>query len=188
MPGHFQFPRDRSSASSFFAKIPAGQISNLIFNPPAALPFAFIRGSIPPGIPLRVAVLCSSRSPRLAVPLFRPKTQDPLFSSDPEPGTLNPNHSALRLRPCRAMPSLPCVAKKRFNRKRHKTHKGRTCYDVYVKLEDDAVTVYSGAPGGQTTKGTKATKKSRHVRGDAGELILECGESGAARRFGCVCS
>jgi hypothetical protein len=83
---------------------------------------------------------------------------------------------------------VPYVAKKYFGRKRRKTHKGRTCYDVYVELEDDAVTVYSGTPGGHTTKGTKLAKKSRHVRGDAGARNLECGESGAARRFGCVWS
>jgi hypothetical protein len=79
-------------------------------------------------------------------------------------------------------------AKKKFGHKRRKTDKGRTCYDVYVQLEDDAVTVYSGTPGGHATKGTKLAKKSRHVRGDAGALNLECGESGAARRFGCVWS
>jgi hypothetical protein len=50
------------------------------------------------------------------------------------------------------------------------------------------VTIYSGTPGGRTTKGTKLAKKSRHVRGDAGALNLECGESGAARRFGGVWS
>jgi hypothetical protein len=83
------------------------------------------------------------------------------------------------------MPSLPCVAKKRFNRKRHKTHKRGTCYDVYVQLEDDVVTIYSGAPGDHSTK---IGKKSRHVREDAGVLNLECGASGAARRFGCVWS
>jgi hypothetical protein len=61
-------------------------------------------------------------------------------------------------------------------------------YDVYVRLEDDSVTVYSGTPGGHTTKGTKLAKKSRPMRGDAGALNLECGESGAARRFGGVWS
>jgi hypothetical protein len=78
---------------------------------------------------------------------------------------------------------VPYVAKKKSGRKSHKTRKRRTCYDVYVQLEDDAVTVYSGTPGGHTRKGTKLAKNSRHVRGDAGALNLECGESGAARRF-----
>jgi hypothetical protein len=60
---------------------------------------------------------------------------------------------------------VPYVAKKKFGRKRHKTHKRRTCYDVCVQLEDGAVTVYSGTPGGHTTKGTKLAKKSRPMRG-----------------------
>jgi hypothetical protein len=37
-------------------------------------------------------------------------------------------------------------------------------------LEDDVVTIYSGAPGGHTTKGTKIAKNGRHVRADAGAL------------------
>jgi hypothetical protein len=61
-------------------------------------------------------------------------------------------------------------------------------YDVYVQLEDDVVTIYSGTPGGHTTKGTKNAKKARHVGGNAGVFNLECGASGAARRFGGVWS
>jgi hypothetical protein len=65
---------------------------------------------------------------------------------------------------------VPYVAKKKFGRKRHKTHKGRTCFDVYVRLADDIVTVYSGTPGGHTTKDL-----ARHSRNQKVEHFSGCG-------------